>query len=139
MTISSVSNAQEKYVTGFLFPSLSIGDSTSMDFFLITEVDSSLSLKDNLLKVRSDTLIRVSLGNSKLASIFHVKNEVTGSIVQMVPLRIIWSVWMLEDNFLHTSVFTDFPISIMGNRIVDGYDASRVRSFAQLSTINTKR
>lgn len=133
LMVSSMAMAQTKPVTGFIFKSLEIGDNSRMDFFLGAELDTTKSLEDNLIKLKNDTLVRINLTNVDISDTFIIKYA--GKLINILPVKVIWSDWTIKDSFLHSQEFINFPILVTNQTIVDGYNPKLIRSFKKLTIV----
>ena len=119
--------------SGFIIKGLEIESNVKMDFFLETKIDSTLSLEDNLIKVKNDTLARLSLLNFDVGDPYPVKCE--KGIIQVVAVRGVLGDWSIIDMFLYSEYFYSLPILIGSQTIISGYNPKVINSFTKLRII----
>lgn len=136
LTVFTITIAQDKKATGFLFLSLQVKDNSTFDFFIATELDTTKNLDYNLTLLKNDTLIRINLDSVNFSNVCHfeIEND-TNKIIKIVPIKAIWNDWIIEDLFLQEKEFIEFPLRINNKMIVKGYYPKRIRSLRQIVEI----
>ncbi|NBP69752.1 MAG: hypothetical protein EBR30_14640 [Cytophagia bacterium] len=126
---------QNKPIAGFIFKSLKVTESNVYDFFVLSEIDTSKSLVDNLAQLKSDTLIRIGLSEYSL-DYYNVIENINVPI-KVLPVEVIWSDWTLEDMFLHQSSFISYLITLGNHTIINGYNPKKLHSFKEIRVLKT--
>lgn len=125
--------SQGRPESGFVFRIAEIGENNSQIFFVAAEVDTTMSLEENLMQLENDTLVRINFRDAEIYNFSSIKND--GKIIHVLPVRVVWDNWSLEDSFLHSGNFTAFTIKAANRTIVHGYNPKLIRSFKSFAIV----
>jgi hypothetical protein len=121
----SCTSCQVKSIRGFLFPSIDVNPTTKVSFFLPFQIDTTLSLQENIKMIKNDTLMSVSFEKITLDSTLFIKNEIDSKLLWIVPVDVIFGDWSIELRGPFIKLFEAYPIKVFGQTIVSGYNEKK--------------